>query len=208
MAIQEPYLDCNHNTCANPHWYTLYPKEHYVEPEKTTSIIFINKWITTDSWIQVDFSSSDVTAVQVQTAVGVVLIINTYNQIVHTNTINWILQVMRTRVQGRSDMPNATHTLWLGDFNRHHPLWDESHNTHLFTRVQELIDAITELGLHMILPKDLLMLHALASGNFPRPDNVFALETLATSIVKCTMIPEEQPTRTNHLPIFIHLTWN
>ena len=63
VAIQEPYLYHNHNMCVNLHWYTLYPKEHYVEPEKTRSIIFINKWITTDSWIQVDFGLSDVTAV-------------------------------------------------------------------------------------------------------------------------------------------------
>ena len=34
-AIQEPYLDHNHNTHASPHWYTVYPKEHYVQPEKT-----------------------------------------------------------------------------------------------------------------------------------------------------------------------------
>jgi len=106
-----------------------------------------------------------------------VLVINTYDQIVHTNTINQILQVMSTRGQGRSDMPNATHILWLGDFNRHHPLWDESHNVHLFTkasldREQELINAITELGLHMILPKDLPTLCTLASGNFTRPNNV------------------------------------
>lgn len=25
------------------------------------------------------------------------------------------------------------HMIWLGNFNRHHPLWDEDHNTHLFT---------------------------------------------------------------------------
>jgi len=29
-AIQEPYLDSNHNSCVTHHWYTVYPKEHYV----------------------------------------------------------------------------------------------------------------------------------------------------------------------------------
>jgi len=62
-----------------------------------------------------------------------------------------------------------------------------------------------ELGLCMILPKDLPTLHALASGNFTRPDNVFTYNTLAMAIVKCTMIPEEWPARTNHLPIIITL---
>src|SRR5882724_9323639 len=109
VAIQEPYLDRNHNTHANTHWYTLYPKEHYIEPEKTRSIIFVNKRIATDSWIQVDFSLSDMTVVQVQAAAGVVLVINMYNQITSTDTINQILQVMKTRGQGRSDMLNAAH---------------------------------------------------------------------------------------------------
>jgi len=151
-----------------------------------------------------------VTAVQVQTVVGVVLIINTYDQIAHSDMISQILQVMRTRAQGRRDMANVAHTPWLGNFNRHHPLWEESCNTHLSTRtnldkVQELIDAFTELGLCMVLPKDLLTLHALALGNFTRPNNVFASEVLPTAVVKCTTVPEEWPMRSNHLPIVITL---
>ena len=31
-AIQELYLDSNHNSCATHHWYMVYPKEHYVMP--------------------------------------------------------------------------------------------------------------------------------------------------------------------------------
>jgi len=87
-------------------------------------------------------------------------------------------------------------------------MWDENCNTHLFTKVnlnraQELIDAIAELGLHMVLPKDLPMLHAMVLGNHTRPDNAFASDTLAQTIVKCTMLPEEWPTRSDHFPIVI-----
>jgi len=29
--------------------------------------------------------------------------------------------------------PTATdHMIWLGDFNRHHPMWEEDDNSHLF----------------------------------------------------------------------------
>ena len=87
-ALQEPYLDHNHNTCVNPYWYTVYPKEHYMTPKKTRSTIFINKRLATDSWFQVDFSSKDITTVQVQTVVGKILIINTYNDIVHPDNID------------------------------------------------------------------------------------------------------------------------
>jgi len=75
----------------------VYPKEHYVKPEKTRYIIFVNKHISTDSWIQVNFGLLEVAAIQIQTAMGKILIINTYNQILHSSTINQILQVMRAR---------------------------------------------------------------------------------------------------------------
>ena len=49
-AIQEPYLHHHHNSHASLHWYTVYPKEHYIDPDKTWTIILVNKKISTDSW--------------------------------------------------------------------------------------------------------------------------------------------------------------
>ena len=60
VALQELHLDHNHNMHAGPHWYTIYPKEHYIALEKMRSIVFVNKHIATDLWTQVDFASSDV----------------------------------------------------------------------------------------------------------------------------------------------------
>ena len=42
-AIQEPYLDRNHNSQANHNWFTVYPKEHYTNPSKTRSIMLVNR---------------------------------------------------------------------------------------------------------------------------------------------------------------------
>ena len=78
-AIQEPYLDHNHNSRATHNWYTIYPKEHYVEPSKTRSLMLVNKRIATDAWMQIDCRSSDVTAVQVSTGLGSMVIVNTYS---------------------------------------------------------------------------------------------------------------------------------
>jgi len=50
--------------------------------------IFINKQLATDLWFQVYFSSPDITAVQVQTVAGKILIINKYNDIVHAENID------------------------------------------------------------------------------------------------------------------------
>jgi len=31
-AVQELYLDHLHNSCTTSHWYTIYPKEHFISP--------------------------------------------------------------------------------------------------------------------------------------------------------------------------------
>jgi len=46
-TIQEPYLDHLHNSCATPSWFTIYPNEHYTTPEKTRSLILVNKHMST-----------------------------------------------------------------------------------------------------------------------------------------------------------------
>jgi len=94
-AIQEPYLDFNHNTRANHHWYTIYPREHFVEPKKTRSVMLIGRHMPTDSWSQVDFSSSDIMAVQVQMHRGPTLIINMYNDNKNSDSVRKVRLFMR-----------------------------------------------------------------------------------------------------------------
>lgn len=53
--------------------------------------------------------------------------------------------------------------IWLEDFNRHHPLWDNDSNHRLFTsealaRAEILVDLVTEWDMHMALPKDICTL--------------------------------------------------
>src|SRR5882672_9850614 len=74
IAIQEPYLDHFHNTRASQHWYMVYPREHFVNPGKTRSVILMNKALAADAWTQVKLESSDVTAIRVQMARGMVLV--------------------------------------------------------------------------------------------------------------------------------------
>src|SRR5882724_7146402 len=83
MAIQEPYLDHNHNSHATHHWYMLYPKEHYISPARTRSLLLVNKQLATDTWTQIDFESSDIKAVALNMQQGKILIINLYNDVEH-----------------------------------------------------------------------------------------------------------------------------
>jgi len=77
-AVQEPYLDHLHNSCTSRHWYTIYPKEHYTHPAQTRSLLLVNKRIVSNTWSQVDFGSSDITAIWLQTGRGVIMIVNIY----------------------------------------------------------------------------------------------------------------------------------
>ena len=72
-------MDHLHNSRATPHWFTIYPKEHSTNPKKTQSLLLVNRCIAMDAWAQVDFGSSNITAVQVHTAVGKILIVNMYS---------------------------------------------------------------------------------------------------------------------------------
>src|SRR5882724_9512806 len=113
-AIQEPYLDANHNSCATHHWYTIYPKEHYITPARTRSIILVNKWITTEAWVQVDLGSPDVTTVSIKMGRGRVLLINLYNDNKQQQGLRRTERFCRERVQDTRPLSPTEHMVLLG----------------------------------------------------------------------------------------------
>ena len=169
-TIQEPYLDFNHNTQATHNWFTVYPKEHYHKPNKTRSIILINKRIPTNSWTHIDFASSDMMAFQIQTPAGYILCINMYNDAQNSEGVQKVTQYMSRKAHDQNPR-YQTHVIWLGDFNRHHIMWDKSRNSHLFMRsnldkAQIIINVMAKYDLQMILPKNVLTLCAMATRNY------------------------------------------
>ena len=102
------------------------------------------------------------------------------------------------------------HVIWLGDFNSHHPMWDQNRNTHLFTRsnldkAQTIIDMMARYNLQMILPKNILTLCTMVSRNYTQPDNVLASSSLHKHILECKTTLEEWPTKIDHIPIIMTL---
>ena len=112
----------------------VYPKEHYVTPSQTRSIILVNRWLASDTWSQVDIRSSDVTAIAINTGIGKVLLINMYNDIGQQHGLTCSIPVLHERQQVGEPESHVEQAIWVGDFNLHHSLWDEGHNRHLFTR--------------------------------------------------------------------------
>jgi len=96
--------------------------------------------------------------------------------------------------------------IWAGDYNRHHSLWDEERNFHLFTQsnldaAQPLLDLIARHRMKMALAEGIPTLKALATGNLMRVDNVFCLEALLDHVISCVTVPEDRPPKTDHFPI-------
>jgi hypothetical protein len=103
-------------------------------------------------------------------------------------------------------MGQPVQRICLGDFNRHHPLWDDVKNTHLFTRqnldeAQILLNFLAGHGLFMTLPQGLPTLEATTTKNLTQPDDVFCSEDLLDSLITCEVRMEDRPVATDHFPI-------
>ena len=101
----------------------------------------------------------------------------------------------RIRRGGRTKTGEKEEVIWLGDFNRHHPIWDEERNMHLFTKTaleaaQPLLDMISNYDMFMALAKDIPMLEACTTKNYTRVDNIFCSAELHDRFTLCDTYPQ------------------
>lgn len=83
--------------------------------------------------------------------------------------------------------------IWMGDFNHHHPLWEDMRNCHLFNynTSQLLIDAIADFGMIQLLPQGTPTLQSLSMGNWTHPDNIFRTERILDTMYHA-QLPQKQ----------------
>jgi Endonuclease-reverse transcriptase len=98
----------------------------------------------------------------------------------------------------------------MGDFNRHHPLWDEPRNVHLFTcdnlnLTQPLLNMLGRYNMKIALLPFILTLQAHNTGNHTRVDNIFCTEAIMDAISKCTTDDASRPVKTDHYPIITQI---
>ena len=96
--------------------------------------------------------------------------------------------------------------IWAGDFNWHHPMWDEERNSHLFTTnnldaAQILIDLLADFSMSLALPKDIPTLQVIHTKNLTQPNNIFCSSGILGIITQCMMLPDLQPPCIDHFPI-------
>jgi ribonuclease HI/exonuclease III len=211
IALQEPAVNMFNQTIATRNWITVYPTTHNSDPGKTRSITLIRAELSTDSWNQIDFPSGDVTVVQLIGTWGKLNIFNIYNE-GKSNTTTKLLTKFHKDNQATltGASANNAHTLWLGDFNRHHPYWDDPRDTRLFTNeaikeAEVLIEAVAEVGLEMALPCTTPTHYHNVTKQWTRLDQVFLSDHSENILIACDTLPDQRGVKTDHLPVITEL---
>jgi hypothetical protein len=157
----------------------------------------------------VDVGTNDITAIQLKGEYGKVTIFNIYNDCTHSRNEVLLQNYLTTH---RSTVVNGadTHMIWAGDFNRHHPLWDDDRDTHLFTRqalrnAEGIIELMAEYSMEMALPKGIPTLQHMRTKRYSRPDNVLCTASLRPFITRCEVKAQHRPVSTDHFPIETHI---
>lgn len=206
ILIQEPYLDAFKNTKANSYWRVIYPTDHLISDTRTRSVILVNSNLDTNNWTQLTLKNTgDITAIQLTGQFGRATIFNIYNDCDHSNSLHLLNDYVienRLKLQHHAN----DYVIWGGDFNRHHPFWDEERNSQLFTNkalddAAVLLEHITEHDMVMLLPKNIPTLRSMVTKNWTRPDNIFGSSNVEELLVSCETQPGDPNPGTDHVPI-------
>jgi hypothetical protein len=132
-------------------------------------------------------------------------IINIYNDCNNNSSLTHVSSYMRDHNRQQCTT-TPLHTMWMGDFNWHHPLWDKPRNAHLFTTenldlTQLLLNMLGRHNMKMALPAFIPTLRSHSTGNHMRVDNLFCTENLMDAIIKCNTDDTARPIKTDHYPI-------
>ena len=211
IALQEPAIDANGYTLALKDWTTIYPTLHQKTDKSTRAVTLIRASIKSDSWRQMDFPSNDVMVIQINGEWGKLTIVNVYNDCHNDETIRLLTDFhSRNQAEMLQKNSNAAHVLWVGDFNRHHPYWDDPRDTRLFMgdtaeAAEKLIEALADIGLELALPSGIPTHKHNVTKCWSRLDQVFVSDHSENILLSCDTLPDHRGINTDHLPILTEL---
>jgi ribonuclease HI len=206
IALQEPYLNKLANTRANFHWHVIYPTTKFEDSSRVRSVILVNKRLRTNDWDQIPLENNDITAITIRGTFGAINIFNIYNDCTHSDTVTFLHEYFITNETSYRRQHNR-YMIWLGDFNRHHAMWELPTNSHMCTgkgerEAQSLIDLISDNNMDMALPAGLYTLRHKANHHvLTRPDNVFVSMNVTPHIESCTVDYSNKGPGADHFPI-------
>lgn len=164
-----------------------------------------------------DFSSGDVTIINICGNWGELTIYNIYNDCKKNDTVHKLEAFSRLHANPSNHANNSNKgtksTIWLGDFNRHHLHWDDPTNTRLFTStaIQDaeiLISVVAELGLDLALPPGIPTHLHNVTKKWTRLNHVFIWEDHMDTIIICKVLEDTLGINTDHLSILTTLDLN
>ena len=125
LILQEPYIDSYGNTKATSDWRVVYPTSFLSCTHPTRSVMLVKTVLDTNQWAQLSIpGTGDIAAIQMDTGNGKVTLFSIYDDCHHSDSLcalDGFIKTHQTMIQaGPSD-----HVFWCGDFNHHHPMWDE-----------------------------------------------------------------------------------
>jgi len=138
---------------------------------------------------------------------GKITIFNIYNNCNNNNMIKLLASFYsRNWTQLEHADISTANVIWLGDFNRHHPLWDDPNDERLFTpkvmhAAEVLIEAVVDVGLELALPSGTPTHQHNITKSWSRLDQVFLSEHTEHMLISCDMQTDLQGILTDHLPI-------
>jgi hypothetical protein len=86
---------------------------------------------------------------------GYLSVFNIYNEITDNNTITCLDHFLDANIH-IARPSDADSMVWLGDFNRHHPMWEDDANSHLFKPepiIAPFLDLLYKHDMLIALPK-------------------------------------------------------
>ena len=144
IALQEPWFDSFSNSRGMQYWRVIYPANfHFAAHPRICSILLINTNLSTDCYSILPIMHSDITAVHFKGTNGFLSVFNIYNEITNKDTITCLDSFLTHNAHLIYPSPLDC-ILWLGIFNRHHPMWEEETNKRLF-EAEEYISPLIKL---------------------------------------------------------------
>ncbi|KAF5375879.1 hypothetical protein D9615_008261 [Tricholomella constricta] len=203
IALQEPFLDRLGNTKASPFWTVCYPYHHRRDGStRSRSVLLINSNIATDAYTLLNVPSTDITAVRFNGTHGHLSVFNVYNDCTHNDSLSALSTYLSNHLIIAKPSPRD-HMFWLGDFNRHHPLWESIDNRHLNSSeaaIRPLLNLLRDYDMELTLPPARHTLQT-AGDRWTRPDNVWRSHHPVDPVISCDMNAGLRPPITDHLPI-------
>ena len=183
MLIQEPYTTTFNAIWMPANFRLIFSINRLQNEEQIRSVIWVNKRLNTNKWIELEIpNTNDITAIQLTGQYGKISIFNIYNDCNYSRNERALQNYIHNNPNSILGHDNR-YMIWVGDFNRHHPLWDKDKDIHLFTQqatrsAQRLIELTATYDMAMALPKRILTLQHMVTKKYSRPDNFFCTDTL------------------------------